>query len=436
MIAKIGRGKSLFGALSYNHQKIEKENGQIIHTHKMMETPDGTYSIATLCRSFESYLAANRNTEKPVLHISLNPGPKDQVSDEKFRAMAAQYMLEMGYGEQPYVVYKHTDIERTHIHIVSVCVNEEGRKISDKFEKRRSMAVCRNMEKTFGLLPVDNKEEKQSEGMVFHPVDYTKGNIKSQIASIVRYLPSYYKFQTLGEYNALLSLFNITAEKVEGELHGKLKHGLVYFALNDQGEKCSNPFKASLFGKNAGFAQLELHFAECKENAKSNDTRNKVKMIIAEVMKAARNEKEFKNLLAMQNINIVVRRNDSGRIYGVTFIDHNSKTVWNGSRLEKEYSANIFNNWWENGRKPEIKNQEENNIASNEKWAEAIPPSLPPRDIFQFLERSATNTTNEGSPFIEVTGELFPEAPGDDYQELSFLGQMKKKKKRKPGRQT
>jgi hypothetical protein len=81
MIAKIGRGESLFGALSYNQLKVDKENGQILYTNKMIETPDGNYSVSQLARSFEPYLAANIKTEKPVLHISLNPNPKDQVSE-------------------------------------------------------------------------------------------------------------------------------------------------------------------------------------------------------------------------------------------------------------------------------------------------------------------------------------------------------------------
>jgi hypothetical protein len=128
MVAKIGRGNNLIGALSYNHRKIEKENGQVLSTQKMIELPDGSYSIAQLSRSFEPYLIANRKTEKPVLHISLNPDPGDTVNDNDFRNMAEEYMQQMGYGNQLYVVFKHTDIERTHIHIVSVCVDEQGKK--------------------------------------------------------------------------------------------------------------------------------------------------------------------------------------------------------------------------------------------------------------------------------------------------------------------
>src|SRR5690554_5806413 len=219
MIAKIGRSANLYGALAYNQLKVENENGEILFANKMIETANGHYSVAQLTQSFEPYLIANRNTEKHTLHISLNPDPKDKVSDDKFREMAEEYMREMGYGEQPFVVFKHTDIDRSHIHIVSVCVDEEGKKISDKFEKRRSMNVCRELERKHELILATEKEHKQND-KIFLPVDYKAGDVKSQIASVIRHLPKYYKFQTLGEYNALLSLFHITTEKVEGELQG------------------------------------------------------------------------------------------------------------------------------------------------------------------------------------------------------------------------
>ncbi len=140
-------------------------------------------------------------------------------------------MREMGYGEQPFVVFKHTDIDRNHIHIVSVCVDEEGKKISDKFEKMRSMNVCRELERQTRIDTRNGQREHRQNDKVFRPVDYQTGDVKSQIASVVRHLPNYYQFQTLGEYNALLSLFNITTEKVEGELQGKITARLIIHSL-------------------------------------------------------------------------------------------------------------------------------------------------------------------------------------------------------------
>ena len=170
MIAKIGRSANLYGALAYNNLKVEHENGQILLANKIIETANGQYSVAQLAQSFATYLIANRQTEKHTIHISLNPDPKDTVSDDKFRQIAEQYMREMGYGEQPFVVFKHTDIDRTHIHIVSVCVDEEGKKISDKFEKMRSMKLCRELEKQHGLIPATEKERNQND-KIFRPVD-------------------------------------------------------------------------------------------------------------------------------------------------------------------------------------------------------------------------------------------------------------------------
>src|SRR5690606_8225865 len=201
MIAKIGRSGNLYGALAYNQLKVEHENGQILCTNKMIETANGQYSVAQLAQSFAPYLLANQNTEKHTLHISLNPDPKDTVSDDKFREMAQQYMRELGYGEQPFVVLKHTDIDRTHIHIVSVCVDENGKKLSDEYDKVRSMNTCRELEKQYQLIPATDKERSQNDE-IFHPVDYRKGDVKSQIASVIRNLLNYCQFLTLREYNA------------------------------------------------------------------------------------------------------------------------------------------------------------------------------------------------------------------------------------------
>jgi len=74
-------------------------------------------------------MAANRDTRKPVFHVSLNPHPDDRLTDAELTAIAQEYMEKMGYGEQPYLVFKHEDIKRTHLHIMSsrVDINDEKR---------------------------------------------------------------------------------------------------------------------------------------------------------------------------------------------------------------------------------------------------------------------------------------------------------------------
>lgn len=425
MIAKIGRSGNLYGALAYNQLKVEHENGQILFVNKIIESSSGHYSVAQLAQSFAPYLVANRNTEKHTLHISLNPDPKDKVTDGKFQEIAEEYMQKMGYGEQPFIVFKHTDTSRSHIHIVSVCVDEEGKKISDKFEKMRSMKICRELEKKHGLIPAPDKERNQND-KVFHPVDYRAGDVKSQIASVVRNLPNYYQYQTLGEYNALLSLFNITAEKVENELQGKIMQGLLYIPLNKEGARAGHPFKASLFGRNAGLQALETHFAKSKKALKNDPSRQTLKAAVTIALKITNTEQDFKNKLAEQGINVVVRRSDTGRIYGITFIDHNSKAVWNGSLLEKELSANSFNDYWNDKIRPESK-QPATQQAKMTTANDIALPNEEPNQLFNFLD---TSEKRQGG-LIDALGGLLPEAQGEDYEDQAFANQLKKKKRRK-----
>ncbi len=422
MIAKIGRGSKIYGVLLYNHSKVLQDNGQILHMNNMLETPDGNYTNGQLLASFVPYLAANKNTEKTAIHISLNPDPGDIVSDDDFINIANEYMNKMGYANQPYVVFKHNDIDRTHIHIVSTTVDENGIKISDVFEKKRSMEICRQIEKKYHLTPADQKKSAD-ERFTFTPVDYSKGNIKSQIAAVVRYLPDYYSFQNLGSYNALLSLFNITAEHIKKDFKGEIKEGLVYSALDADGTKIGNPFKASLFGKQAGLSALSYHFEKSK--AITTEIKAKTSQIISDAQAITSNEKDFNEYLMDHGINTVIRRNEHGRLYGITFIDHNTGHVLNGSHLGKQFSANVFHKLFLD------KNANEN--LTNELLVPKKTPMSDTKSQKEYLHPLFDFMLNSGNIISDcgLLDALLIGGTGEDPEEQLFEFNMKKKKKRK-----
>jgi len=422
MVAKIGRGKSLFGALSYNMDKVKNDTATVLAGQKIIESPDGSFIIPQISNSFQAYIAANRKTEKPIIHISLNPDPSDKVSDNDYKRLAKDYMQKMGYGKQPFIVFKHNDIERTHVHIVTVCVDEDGRKISDAFEKRRSMAACRELERDYNLKTAVDKKQNRTEP-IFKPLNYKTGDIKSQMAAVIRYLPKYYQYTALGTYNALLSLFNITAEEVKGQYNGTARQGLVYVALNEKGEKISNPFKASLFGKSAGYEQMQLHFNQSTMQLQNSQERINLKTTIEKAILATNNENEFKENLKGLGINTVVRRTADNRIYGITFIDHQTRSVWNGSHLAKSLSAGVFNDWWNNGSKPKINLQ----TPGSEKLATNTNQYITENKTFESQSNpSLSNTANDMS---DIFGGLLPQTAGEDYEEEEFARQMKKRSK-------
>jgi hypothetical protein len=366
MVAKMSSSDSPYGALSYNQIKVDAGHAKVIFTNRMIEPADGNYDISGCLRSFEPYLLANNKTEKPVLHVSLNPNPNDVLTDEKLSEIAQKYMQKMGYGDQPFIVYMHEDIERKHIHIVSLRVGEDGKKIDDSFEHRRSMTACREIEQKYGLIPADQKQRQ--DGLPLKPVRYQDGDVKHQIANVIRQVAKDYHFQSFNEYKALLTLYNTGMEEVRGEVRGKSYNGLVYSALDEKGEKVGNPFKSSLFGKNVGFNALQKQIDIAAEIIKNKKLKDRSKKIIAVAMRSCKNRRDFEKILEKQGISVVFRINNEGRIYGVTFIDHEQKVVLNGSRLGKEFSANVFNDLFNNEEQNKQDEQKQDN--NTEKFEE------------------------------------------------------------------
>lgn len=216
MVAKISVGKSLYGALAYNGEKINEAKGRLLTTNRIYNDGTGTVDIRKAMEGFLACMPEHTRVEKPVLHISLNPHPDDVLTDGQLAEIGREYMQRLGYGNQPYLVFKHEDIGRHHIHIVSLRVDSEGRKVSDKFEYRRSKEITELLEQKYGLHPAEGR--KKGEEWQLKPVDVAKGDIKRQIACTLKPLLELYSFRTMGELRALLSLYNIGVEEVKGKL--------------------------------------------------------------------------------------------------------------------------------------------------------------------------------------------------------------------------
>ena len=143
MVANIRSGSSPGGALYYNKEKVDKDEAEVLLWQKMLEPYDkcGRLDIDVCMESFMPYLEANRRTTNTVFHASLNPSPEDRLTDEQLRKIACEYMERMGYGEQPYIVFKHKNISREHPHIVSMSRAANSRMISRPGVRWRYCAI-------------------------------------------------------------------------------------------------------------------------------------------------------------------------------------------------------------------------------------------------------------------------------------------------------
>ncbi|WP_304648826.1 conjugal transfer protein MobB [uncultured Duncaniella sp.] len=428
MVAKISIGSSLYGALAYNGEKINEARGRILGSNKVVIPPDGHARIAQMVEDFKSFMPKMGRTKKPVLHISLNPHPDDRLTDQDFEILAREYLDKLGFGDQPFVIYKHEDIDRHHIHIVTVNVNEQGKRLNQAFLFRRSKAITNELEQKYNLHKA--QREKVSPDTPIKKLD-PSGDIKRQVQNTVKLVSMRYKFQTLGEYNAILSLYNIRCEPTDGRVNGREYHGLVYFAMNDNGDTVSTPFKASRLGKFASRAAVEGHFERSKENVEIRPT----KRIVASVMAQSSGQDDFITRLKDNGIDLVLRYNEDGRIYGATFVDHNTHTVLNGSRLGKEFSANAFERWFNgDGEKPILSASVTPNTDTTQTAGDTSAPPQPNPSTGQSQANSHDYKNDYEQPTLPGL-DLFQVGPGFNPEEEAFYRAMQRRKKRRRGPQ-
>ncbi len=397
MVAKISVGNSLYGALAYNGEKINEAKGRLLTANRIYNDGSGTVDIHRAMEDFLSFMPAQSRVEKPVVHISLNPHPEDVLTDTELQDIAREYLEKMGYGNRPYLVFKHEDINRHHLHIVTVRVDENGRSIDTRNNFYRSKQITRELEQKYGLHDAERRNRRLDTPL--HKVDASAGDVKKQVGNTVKALNAQYCFQTMGEYRALLSLYNVTVEEARGNVRGREYHGLVYSATDDAGNKVGNPFKSSLFGKTAGYEAVERKFARSKQEIKDRklaDTYDK---------------ETFVSRLKEKGIDTVLRHTEEGRIYGATFIDHRTGSVLNGSRMGKELSANALQ---EHFTLP---------YAGQPPLTLSIP--VENGEDMCGLAVSGHDDTDGGM------GLLSPEGPAVDAEEEAFIRAMWRKKKKK-----
>ena len=444
MVAKISIGSSLYGALAYNSEKINKEEGRLLGANKIILPADGQIDIGRIAENFREFMPMMGRTKKPVLHISLNPHPDDKLTDQDFEILAREYLEKLGFGEQPFIIYKHEDIYRHHIHIVTVNVNEQGKRLNQDFLFRRSKRITTELEEKYNLHKA--QREKITPDMTIKKVDLP-GDIKRQVANTVKMVGMRYKFQTIGEYNAVLSLYNIRCEQTDGRVNGREYHGLVYFATADEGKVIANPFKASRLGKFASRTAIDSRFEKAKDKIDVAPTKRKVADCLAQSV----GKDDFTAKLKGCGIDVVFRYTDEGRIYGVTFIDHNTMTVLNGSRLGKQFSANALNERFNNSRAqptndipvpdtpvivPEPQQNGDHHSDSQFQTADTPVPSDGQQHTTDSQHQSTathSSTTDYGESDFTIPGlDLFQQGLSFNPEEEEFRRRMQRKKKKGP----
>ncbi len=338
-------GNNLYGLLAYAMKNSDREKAVLISGNKVVFSagahPD---NIRMVMESFRPYLDANRRTKYPVFHCSLNPHPDDKLDDLQLAVIAEDFMKEMGYGRQPFVVFKHSENGRDHLHLISVRVDETGKKLPHFKEGEKAGKIAERLEMKYGLIPARGRKE-QKVLPVANRVNYESGDIKRQIKSVLFQVFENFSFQSYGELNTLLGLYGVRIEHISGAVDGRLYEGVVYTVFDNNGKQAGPPFKSSLLGSSRlfGVSAIEKKFGYGKQ--KFTEEKTRIEQIKATMDKVLAGDGQLNILmeeLRKINVELILNRSQE-RISGVTLVDFEKKIVMKGSRLGKSYSANALN---------------------------------------------------------------------------------------------
>lgn len=141
MIVKILGKSATFSGVRYNTDKVEKETGELLKV-KNFGLLQGLERVRP--QDYINYLEAVSSTNKrvqfPQFHAVISCKGHEKNKYE-LGTLAEQWLKEMGYGDNPYLLIYHKDTANNHVHMVSTRVKPDGKKVNDSFEKLRAYEV-------------------------------------------------------------------------------------------------------------------------------------------------------------------------------------------------------------------------------------------------------------------------------------------------------
>ncbi|WP_462267739.1 relaxase/mobilization nuclease domain-containing protein [Mucilaginibacter sp.] len=426
MVAKIVNGRSIRGLMNYNENKVSEGQAQLIMASRFGGDLDQLSFNNKLAR-FEHLTLMNSRVKTNAMHIMLNFDTTEQVSVAKMQEITAAYMDKIGFGDQPYLVYQHRDAAHPHIHVVTTNIKADGKRINiHNIGKTLSESARKELEQEYNLVKAEGHHIKESLGITpanLEKAVYGKTPTKRAITNVVTAVTQHYKFTSLPELNAVLKLFNVIADRGKEDTIMFQKKGLIYSILDDKGKKIGIPFKASALAGKPTLMNLEKKFTQNEEKRKPfrenlKTSIDNVLMNYAQITKGT-----FEKELQKQNIYAIFRQNEQSYTYGVTFVDNNNKTVFNGSDLGKAYGAKALTAQFNTEDKP-LKQSAKSYLGTGE----PKPTYLKPMEQTSYLKKDEpTKEYLQPSEFDKLLQNLM----GKQEANTAPLTQEQKRKKKR-----
>lgn len=383
MVVRISSGASPTGAVYYNEEKVGKGEAErlAVRNYQGVNQSVQDLRLGTIAGLLEDQASASENIRKPTFHASLSFAQGEKPTHQDLLAIADRYMAGMGYTQQPYVVYQHHDTDHAHIHIVSVRVNEAGKKIPDSYERELSNKLRQTIEKEFGL-QVAERATLRPDRLSLQPVEYGKGDLKRELSAVVNGVLKDFTFSSFTQFNQLLGIYNVRATEVVME--GK-KPGLVYSVMDSQKGDRGAPYRSSSLPLQPTMETVNRRMNAGKKI--KGDRIVGVRKVVSGQLSLSTNWDDFQQKLSAIGVEVIPHLGKENNLFGISFIDVQRRGIYTGSELGKSFTAGSLKTTLGDYQAPsrrEVPQEKKAQIKDQD-----VKPDLPAR------ERSRNQTQNQ-----------------------------------------
>jgi hypothetical protein len=318
LVARINIRRSVAKAVNYNEAKVRAGVGELLLASGF-GCDISMLGFSEKLRRFDQLNYRNETIKANTLHISLNFPQEEDLPPDMLQRIALDYMERIGFGEQPFLVYRHHDAGHPHIHIVTNTVRANGEPIDlHNIGKDLSEPAREAIEKEYGLITARGRQRQSNQMEGSHG-----------LASKVQEITGSYRFTSLDELNAILAQFGMTAwPGIPGSaLH--TNRGLVYSRIDEAGNKIGAPIKSSDLATRPTLTWLERRFEINKVRKLAVRDRSARKLATA----LTAHPTAFAQRLKQRQSTIQADRDADGNLGSLLLIDHTNRSVFTPEEL-------------------------------------------------------------------------------------------------------
>ena len=336
-------GRSIQGALSYNERKVTKGDADLLLAHGFPCDAHTLGFTAKLSR-FSSLNELRPKVKTNTLHLSLNFPPEEKLSETQMITIAKDYMERIGFGGQPFLVYRHKDTRHPHLHIVTNTIRENGEAIPlHNLGKDKSEPARKAIEEDYALISAESRKARSylpTSAFNLLPVNYGDEEVKHTITNILTNVLALYKFTSLEDFNVILRQSNVVADR--GSVNSRLYQtgGLVYSILDPDGERIGRSIKASDIHGFPSSPTLKFLKRKFTANAvKKAAVKEKTKELVQRALTTSTTAPQFAHRLGNMGLQLHFDQDRLGVIKKIYFVDHLRKATYDHLELGIQLNA-------------------------------------------------------------------------------------------------